>query len=736
MAGQGRLCLQDRSTRWIGIASSLRFAVILAVCEFSPAPIVDAAEASGQKTPQQAVEVQNVSGTLFFAPEATIEFKVAVDGLTQYASRRLSLQAALYRASDGQVVASLRQFVPIDSRGHCDSIALDFAAPDQPGVYELRFDLTEDEDSLWTRFRKTKPPIVRLGRPLFVAAPQSTTPPVVKSTQFRTVLLHLGNLDWIQTLIDHQPYHPSSDDQFLNDCDSLTRRALRLWTAVGRLSEIIAANEFSGAILTIGPESDAWANRNDLLQLDTGATDRKQEFDQLLQIFAGQQVDVRVASQETVPIVSLRNNLQAMPPEFRQAHRPELAITAAISNTDPVTLAIEFPLAEGPLSPQVREMLGSFAATPEIPLAVIPAIDPANKTVRVRAGVAHGHGYVSVLSLAPWTSEVDLQFASELEWQVVGGAPEANKILRQSETRPTLSQLTLQAGQLVLLKSSSEVAEVSIRSWSASVGGGSEQIEKIKRDVTSVVERMGLLTEMPAADSLVNGGFERAGGIGLVGWMHAQHPPGCVIIDDQESVEGSHSVLLTTDPALSARTWIVSESIKPPQSGRLAVSLVTRAEQKDEAAPHQMRTSIEATHNGEPLRFVGEFEVPRTGQWGSRQIVLETDGVEKQNIDSLRLTIDSLSEGRVWLDDVRIHEFFPTAKEREELQSQTFLAVQGLQHGNLTPSARLLQNPWARYLLTRPPSKNVQPKTEQVQTEKPLGVAERFRSWLPKPIRF
>jgi hypothetical protein len=250
------------------------------------------------------------------------------------------------------------------------------------------------------------------------------------------------------------------------------------------------------------------------------------------------------------------------------------------------------------------------------------------------------------------------------------------------------------------------------------------------------VERIGILSDFETYDALSNGGFERLGGVGLVGWLHAQFPAGCVRIDEKESVEGNHSVLLTTDGMYAARTWLVSDTIKPPRSGRLAVSLAYRGELKEGDATHLLRVSIEATRDGVPIRYANEIKVPCNGQWGSRQVVLESDGIDPNNVESLRLTIDSLSRGRVWIDDVRLHDQFPTVKERAELESQTFVAVRGLQTGNLTPSGRLLQNHWARHLLAKGPRQDKpEPKTADQQEESP-GVAERIRSWLPRPLRF
>ncbi len=116
--------------------------------------------------------------------------------------------------------------------------------------------------------------------------------------------------------------------------------------------------------------------------------------------------------------------------------------------------------------------------------------------------------------------------------------------------------------------------------------------------------------------------------------------------------------------------------------------------------------------------------------------MLEATGIDPAKTQSLRLTIDSLSGGRVWIDDVRLHDRFPTAKERAELQNQAFVAVQGLQRGNLTPSARLLQNHWAHFLLDQPVEISSPAVEKEVLPESPPGVADRVRNWLPRPLRF
>ena len=69
--------------------------------------------------------------------------------------------------------------------------------------------------------------------------------------------------------------------------------------------------------------------------------------------------------------------------------------------------------------------------------------------------------------------------------------------------------------------------------------------------------------------------------------------------------------------------------------------------------------SIEATRQGDPIRFARDVQAPCNGQWSDREVILEIDDVDPSSIESLRLTIDSLSGGRVWIDDVRLHVWEP-----------------------------------------------------------------------------
>ena len=422
-----------------------------------------------------------------------------------------------------------------------------------------------------------------------------------------------------------------------------------------------------------------------------------------------------------------------------ELHSPQSnsELTQLLRQFDPRISVFQQPQVTTSWCQELATALNEFTRLPAQGLSQVIGSDPGLKTVSIRSGYQDGEALLVVLNSAPWSSEVDILCDQSLDW--VPNTNQANLTIQGTEINATL-----RPDQMLVLRapaSNQTAATNLVRVWSARVQGGEESLTEIKEQVTAVVERIGSLANPRQYAALCNGGFEQVGGLGIPGWMHAQHPAGAVKVDEREAVEGSRSVMLTTDNRGAGRTWIVSEQLRPPSSGRLAVSLACRGELVEgDTTKHVIRISIEGTRKGEPIRQSREFQINRDGLWQPRSVVLEAAGIDPTTVDSVRLTIDSLSPGRVWLDDVRLHDWFPMAHERGELQSEAFLAMQGLQHENLTPAAQLLQNQWAQHLLSKkplhvqPPSQpNMQPISPRLESR---GVAERIKSWLPRPLRF
>ncbi|WP_146398396.1 hypothetical protein [Planctomycetes bacterium CA13] len=413
-----------------------------------------------------------------------------------------------------------------------------------------------------------------------------------------------------------------------------------------------------------------------------------------------------------------------------------VTLNHAINQLDPKLIVIDYEAIQTSLSDGLRTAMFVMGELSSSPMKEFASADPVTQTVRVQWGMENGHIVLLISNNAPWPSELELRCRKPVRWQ---DPSDLQKSFAMSDDN-LVTRIGLHTGELKVVRSAQTELPENVLAWSSRVQGGAEGIEQIKADVTTVVEKLGTLSDSEPYDALSNGGFEDAGGVGITGWMHAQYPAGSVTTDSHESIEGKQSLCMTTDGQVASQTWLVSETIAPPASGRLAVAMACRAKASEVTTPHKLRVSVEGTDSGASFRYSQEVELPRNGQWQPRKILSEAASLDASKVESLRITIDSLSPGKIWIDDVRLHDFFPTSKERTELQTQAFLAVQGLQRGNLEPSARLLKNRWARVLIqTASVAKVKAPtnaETDQVAPDETHGVAQRIRNWLPRPMRF
>jgi hypothetical protein len=112
-----------------------------------------------------------------------------------------------------------------------------------------------------------------------------------------------------------------------------------------------------------------------------------------------------------------------------------------------------------------------------------------------------------------------------------------------------------------------------------------------------------------------------------------------------------------------------------------------------------LRVALEGSLDGQPCRNWREVEVPVDGKWQDSTVVLEWLNIDVERTRDLRVTIDNLSDGIIWVDEIFVTDWFASRSERAELQSLAYLAVQGLQRDDVKAPAQLLNHFWAQQLL-------------------------------------
>jgi len=314
-------------------------------------------------------------------------------------------------------------------------------------------------------------------------------------------------------------------------------------------------------------------------------------------------------------------------------------------------------------------------------------------------------------------------------------------------------------------------ANVNIGSWKVNLFNGSIQLAEISSTVRELAALVAANTEQHVAGCLENASFEAdpialpnqplsppsesasLANVNLPGWMLAQHPVDCVTLDEEFASDGRRSIRLSNRDGRSGGTWIVSRMFDEPTSGRIAMSLTLRgepSESPEKEQPIRVRVAIEGNVAGTSMRQSIVVDVPRDGKWSAIPFRVEVASLPRCGVDSLRLAIDVMNQGTVWIDNIKAEDSFLTTAEKTQLQSQMFLALGGIAKGDMAQAARLLDSHWVEELLCvaspneRP---NVTAEIKSLDTIAPSGdkgragqttpgIADRIKAWLPKPLRF
>ncbi|TVQ02600.1 MAG: hypothetical protein EA381_03070 [Planctomycetaceae bacterium] len=384
-----------------------------------------------------------------------------------------------------------------------------------------------------------------------------------------------------------------------------------------------------------------------------------------------------------------------------------------------------------------RRSLRRFTQLPPIRMEDVRATEPLPASIRLRKGEFNGQTYFCLTNVTRWPITANTVFAAP----IVARSIESD--LNSTTVSPAISAATassdlqgnrqesaadrgpvdmgrtwrvdLAAGEWVAIRISGPSAAV-VR-CEAHFAEGHSPVVNLRQSIQHAVALANRTSSVRPIDGMINLGFEEVPphGIspqGIPGWLVAQHPPQCVALDSSVSFEGQRSIRLSGQSEQGRGGWFVSPVVHPPASGRLAVSLRLRGEAarppgRDDSAttdqPIRVRMALEGTIHGTPILQVRTVDVPRDGKWGQRPEILELPRLPVLPVESLRLTVDLVSSGVVWVDDVTFLQNFMTSPEKANWDQLVYVAVGGLSRGDLTGASRLFDSHWSVELV-RPES--------------------------------
>lgn len=461
-----------------------------------------------------------------------------------------------------------------------------------------------------------------------------------------------------------------------------------------------------------------------------------------------------------------------------------LTFANLISRSDRLITIIGGGAMSQPGSDVRRRSLRTFAELPPVSMTDLESSDPLSSALKVRMTSESDQTYVYAVNQTRWPVVWEATFTRPVKVHRLGPIESSDSSSAQraiaASVRPNtegdstmLWQTVVDGGELVAIRLSSKDAR--LKDWRSTFVGTSSQIATIRAGVDNAVARITDNQYLRRIELISNPSFESEGA-GVPGWMLAQHPVDCVIVDSANAFHGDRSIRLAGSSGRSGGSWIVSETIAPPRSGRLAISARFRGGQPDPrskgdgaAEPLVVRMALEGTICGTPIRKSKSLTFEANGKWSEPQW-LEIAKLPSLPVESLRLTIDLMSAGEVWVDDIACYDQFMTGAEKTQWEHLVFLAAGGLSRGDFVGASRLFDSHWSPEWVSGAPLQRTHANSGQQvrrahfnpsvsdqsvnstgESKAPTvpkspsrtnqgtsnsGFTDRLKSWIPRPFRY
>jgi hypothetical protein len=242
------------------------------------------------------------------------------------------------------------------------------------------------------------------------------------------------------------------------------------------------------------------------------------------------------------------------------------------------------------------------------------------------------------------------------------------------------------------------------------VDGQLADLRELRKAINDLRLRANSLRYPKSLDVLVNPDFERPRqGDSLPGWTFAEGDGITVDLDskqdhtfmgNQNGRSGYSLRVRSSGPATAVR----SNPFPVPKTGRLSVWMWLRIDNPANQPP--LRLGIEGRLNGEVYYRYAEVGAndgskapsppPLPTKWAP--YLARVDGVPSSGLTDLRVAVDLMGKGEVWIDDIRVFDLWFDNTERNELIKKFALADQKLGKGEVIECERILRSDWADFL--------------------------------------
>ncbi len=276
----------------------------------------------------------------------------------------------------------------------------------------------------------------------------------------------------------------------------------------------------------------------------------------------------------------------------------------------------------------------------------------------------------------------------------------------------------------------------------------SPEIERaLEAKVSDLENRRVSLSRLRVLEGMENPGFE-AGVLDagqIPGWSIRRGSEANVEVDATQSRSGKASLRLA---GAEQPPSVMSSPFKAPKTGRLTVRLWARS--SSPASGLRLQVGVLGEHDGKTFYRLGQVQ-EIGNDWGPRPAEIYIPDVPEQGLETLRLHLQLVGQGEVWIDDVQLDALDFSAQQEQIALIKTVHSARATLLGRQVPQCiRILEGYWPRFLLEHvPPFESPQPavaQTPQQPVPPPQPKDEdkkesgkflgRIRDLVPERLRF
>ena len=260
---------------------------------------------------------------------------------------------------------------------------------------------------------------------------------------------------------------------------------------------------------------------------------------------------------------------------------------------------------------------------------------------------------------------------------------------------------------------------------------------QLKQRIQHLFDRLAQLERAPKLDLPGNPSFEGDpfDSSNLNAWESRNPNGGRVTWQPVGAYAGKHCLRITTRNG-DLSNWVRSAPFVAPATGRFQTQVYLRV--TDAAQQPQLRLTLEVNAMDKPVdrrsAAAGKnSNQPLSEMWA--KYILPVDDLPLDGITDMRIRIDVLGEGDVWVDDVQTSALAPfSVNELRELTQIIGLAKYHLRSPrNISKCQQVLDSYWPRFLEKHVPLPNLriaaQPQITPLPVPQPSPTDEKQQPW-------